>query len=32
MNFESPPLDQLHTVPLFANQPGGSAAADTTGG
>lgn len=32
MNYESPPLDQLHTVPLFNSGPGGSPAADSTGG
>ncbi|MCG6956658.1 MAG: PilN domain-containing protein [Gemmatimonadetes bacterium] len=30
MSYESPPLDQLETVPLFENEPGGPAAADTT--
>lgn len=31
LDYEPPPLDQLHTVPLFENAPGGPAAADTTG-
>jgi Tfp pilus assembly protein PilN len=31
MSYEAPPLDQLHTVPLFENGPGGPSAADTTG-
>ena len=31
MNYQSPPLDQLHTVPLFENGPGGSPSADTKG-
>lgn len=31
MYYESPPLDQMETVPLFENEPGGPAAADTTG-
>jgi Tfp pilus assembly protein PilN len=31
VTYESPPLDQLHTVPLFEDRTGG-AAADSTGG
>ena len=30
MQYEAPPMDQLQTVPLFDNEPGGPPAADTT--